>query len=189
MQPMSGLGAAKSGPRGPLSIGLDTSRAIGNIGRGLESHAQALISPYADTFESIWYCEGLLWRRSADGAWEATTASEELTGLRSRQTMPINPPGLLSLAFGDELTALARVFGADGKERFLYMLRLDGARRAGPGPPHCRTHTLCASPSAQAWTTARTTAGPWCGRSSRQPQRPPPPSPGPAPACRRWSCC
>ena len=39
--------------------------------------------------------------------------------------MPVAAPSLLSMSFGDERTALVKLLGADGKERYLSMLRLD----------------------------------------------------------------
>lgn len=132
LPPLSGL-ESPSGPRGPLPIGLELARAVTNLGRALESHAQALVSPYADTFESVWYGGGLLWRRGAGGGWAATRADDELRALRTRQTMPVSRPAVLSLSFGDDRTALVKALGADGKERFLSMLRLDGVcPHAGP---------------------------------------------------------
>jgi hypothetical protein len=100
---------------------------VTNLSRALESHAQALVSPYADTFESVWYGGGLLWRRGTGGGWTATRADDELRALRTRQTMPVSRPAVLSFSFGDDRTALVKALGADGKERFLSMLRLDGA--------------------------------------------------------------
>ena len=136
LPPLSGA-ASIAGARGPLPIGLELARALGNVGRALESHAQALVSPYADTFESVWYGQGLLWRRVPSGEWEATLAEEELTALRTRQAMPSTRPAMLSLYFGDDRTALVKTLGSDGRERFLSMLRLDGTCPASLPEPLC----------------------------------------------------
>jgi hypothetical protein len=100
----------------------------------LESHAEASISAFADMFDSVWHTGGLLWRRqdaSLDAAsasaptWFATTAADELATLRAQRSMPVCAPALLSMAFGDERTALVKVLGSDGRERFMSLLRVD----------------------------------------------------------------
>ena len=128
MNPGVGQGSAP-GPRAPLALGLDTARAVTNLGRALETHAEASVSAFADMFESVWHADGLLFRRGDGDAagWAASTAAEELASVRARRALPVATPALLSLAFADERTALVRLLGADGRERFLSMLRLDGA--------------------------------------------------------------
>lgn len=54
------------------------------------------------------------------------SAEEELASLRTRRALPTAQPALLSLHFGDERTALVKLLGADGRERYLSMLRIDG---------------------------------------------------------------
>ena len=128
INPGVGQGSAP-GPRAPLALGLETARAVTNLGRALETHAEASVSAFADMFESVWHADGLLFRRGDGDAagWAASTAAEELASVRARRALPVATPALLSLAFADERTALVRLLGADGRERFLSMLRLDGA--------------------------------------------------------------
>lgn len=165
LPPLSGL-ESPSGPRGPLPIGLELARAVTNLGRALESHAQALVSPYADTFESVWYGGGLLWRRGAGGGWAATRADDELRALRTRQTMPVSRPAVLSLSFGDDRTALVKALGADGKERFLSMLRLDGVC------PHARPNRNCPTLLARSNSPLALPAAPRAPASSSAPRPP-----------------
>ena len=118
-----------SGPRMPLSLGFETARALTNVSRALEAHAEASVSAYVDMFDSVWSKTGLLFVPSADAGgdgWTATTAEEELASLRTRRALPVCKPSLLSIAFGDERSALVRLLGADNRERFLSMLRTDG---------------------------------------------------------------
>lgn len=118
------------GPRPPLHIGLEMTRGLQNLGRMLESYAEASVTAYQDTFDSVWDRRGLTWRQGPEGP-IATSVAEELEALRERRVsergLPVSTPSLLSLRFSDSRTALARVLGADGRERFLSCLRLDEA--------------------------------------------------------------
>ena len=114
MMPPLAASSSSSGPRQPLSLGLDTARAVTNLSRALESHAEASVSAFADMFESVWYSGGLLWRRSDDdeeaaqqagAAWTVASAADELASLRARRALPLARPALLSLSFADERTA------------------------------------------------------------------------------------
>ena len=127
LPPVNAIAPTPSGPRVRLALGLETARAVTNVGRALESHAEASLHAFADMFESVWHQEGLLWRHAEENlVWEARTASEELTSLRARRSLPIAVPALLALTVRDERTALVKLLGADGRERYLQMLRLDG---------------------------------------------------------------
>lgn len=132
--------ASPSGPRPPLALGLETARAVTNLSRALESHAEASVSAFVDTFDSVWYSGGQLWRphdlvsgasgnameKGSSHSWTVSSAAEELTSMRARRAVPfVAKPALLSLQFGDERCALVKLLGSDGRERYLSLLRLD----------------------------------------------------------------
>ena len=115
----------KSGPREPLELGLDATRASQNILRLLES-SHGVGSQCADTLSTVWNPQGLIWHHDQNNGWTASTI-----GVPPRSST--EAPRLLSLDFSDDRTALAKVQGIDGLYRLVSLLRLDSSK-PGPSP-------------------------------------------------------
>ena len=117
------IAPTKIGPREPLQLGLDAARACPNILRLLElSHSVG--SQYADTLSTAWHPKGLIWRYGTAG-WTATPIHKEQCRSSNRTA-----PCLLWVSFSDDRTALAKIQGNDGYQRYVSMLRLDSKTNA-----------------------------------------------------------
>ncbi len=140
-----------AGPRPTLAIGLEMTRAMQNLGRMLEGYAEASTTAYQDVFDSVWHGRGLIWRQQQPdaGGPVASTVADELSALGSQRGAPVAAPSLISLRFSDCRTALARLSGADGCERFLSCVRVSevGSNR---GPALWSTLPSCPSAAAHA---------------------------------------
>jgi hypothetical protein len=114
----------ETGPRHPLTLGMDSARASQNILRLLES-SHGTQKGCADTFSSVWHPQGQICRR--DQHWHLMSAQDELQALREGKSMsrPIQAPSLAFLELSDDRTALAKIVGADGLSRYISLLKLD----------------------------------------------------------------
>lgn len=112
------IASTTSGPREPLQLGLDAARASQNILRLLES-SHGVGSQYADTLSTARHPQGLIWRHGTAG-WTATPVLKEQSRSSSKSA-----PFLLWVSFSDDRTALAKIQGIDGYQRYVSMLRLD----------------------------------------------------------------
>lgn len=112
------IAPTKIGPREPLQLGLDAARACQNILRLLES-SHGVGSQYSDTLSTVWHPKGLIWRHGTAG-WTATPIHKEQARSSSKSA-----PCLLWVSLSDDRTALAKIQGMDGHQRYVSMLRLD----------------------------------------------------------------
>ena len=108
------------GLRPPLPLGLDAARASQNILRLLEA-SHGTYSNARDSLDTVWHADGLTWRRE-DGDWTATSPTD--TNSTSRAASVISTPSLLSVNLSDDRTALVKLQGSDGLQRYLSLLRL-----------------------------------------------------------------
>jgi hypothetical protein len=111
-----------SGPREYPDLGLVAVKASQNILRLLESSQVGF--QYAD-FSTVWHPRSLTWRHNGT-EWKASTVKEELENQRKSLTSS----RLVSLSVSDERTALAKMIGVDGRQRYVSMLRLDPPEEA-----------------------------------------------------------
>jgi hypothetical protein len=121
-----------TGPRHPLTLGMDSARASQNILRLLES-SHGTGTGCADTFSSVWHPQGQICRM--DQHWHVMSAQDELQALREGQSRirPIQAPSLASLELSDDRTALAKIVGTDGLSRYISLLKLDAEPGAASG--------------------------------------------------------
>ena len=124
-----------AGPRPPLQLGLDSARATQNILRLLEASHGGYNA--TDTLATVWHSKGLVWRYNENDDWTAGAVLDD-----ERAASPISssaaiskPPSLLSLVMSDDRTALAKIQGADGLQRYLSVLRLDDDPSVHPAKP------------------------------------------------------
>lgn len=104
---------------GPLKLGLEAARGSENVLRLLESSHGNVQWRSADTLDTVWYSRGLIWRRT-NNEWSASLPGEQGDDFAIKQH-----PSLLSVTLSDDRTALAKVLGLDGCERYISMLRID----------------------------------------------------------------
>lgn len=116
-----GAPPTQHGPRQPLQLGLDVSKASQNILRLLEStHGiNNYSAQYQDTLDPCWHASGLrLGLNSENSKW--IILDQEPAGGRLNWI-----PTISWLQFSDDRTALARLQAMDGSHRYLSMLKID----------------------------------------------------------------
>jgi hypothetical protein len=112
-----------AGPRtGGVEIGLDSATGVHNILRLLESsHGQYAAYTTADTLSTVWHPSGKIWRHDEEEGWKVYKVGVEELPVAQQ----ICKPSLLSISMSDNRTALAKIVGSDGLQRYLSLLKLD----------------------------------------------------------------
>lgn len=127
----------QTGPRPPLQLGFDSAKATQNILRLLEtshgsSHNVMMMHhnsmthwhPTAKRFtyntDNGWMCTSM-----NDGEYNTTQDDDHHHHNTTTKSSCTTIPQLDFLNFSDDRTALAKLRGADGKQRYVSMLRLD----------------------------------------------------------------
>lgn len=125
---------ATSGPRQFVQVGLEAAQCSNNILRLVES-SHGWAASALDTVSTTWHPQGVIWRHDEHFGWIATTAKAEFeqrtnsSSFGSRNTGSITTPRLLSMTLSDDRTALVKLLGVDGYQRYLTLLRLDPDER------------------------------------------------------------
>ena len=120
---------ASSGPRQFVQVGLEAAQCSNNILRLVES-SHGWAASALDTVSTTWHPQGILWRHDPEVGWTASTAEAEFaqqasSSFGSWNTASIMTPRLLSMTLSDDRTALIKLLGVDGNQRYLTLLRLD----------------------------------------------------------------
>jgi hypothetical protein len=119
----------EAGPRWPLHLGLASTRASSHVLRLLES-SHGSVHCAVDTMQDVWHSKGL--RFILDhGEWHGVTGSSKESTAKSTGSGTAMP-SLSFLIFSDDRTALAKLLGVDGRERFVSLLRLDDSGNPRP---------------------------------------------------------
>jgi hypothetical protein len=120
---------ATSGPRQFVQVGLEAAQCSNNILRLVES-SHGWAASALDTVSTTWHPQGVIWRHDEQVGWTASTARAEFeqrtkSSFGSRNIASIMTPRLLSMTLSDDRTALVKLLGVDGYQRYLTLLRLD----------------------------------------------------------------
>jgi hypothetical protein len=117
---MMGAPPARHGPRHPLQLGLDVTKASQNVLRLLEaSHGiNNYTAQYQDMADPCWHASGIRLGWTSDGTWSRLDRDPGCGHLHWI-------PTISWLQFSDDRTAMAKLQAMDGSHRLLSLLRLD----------------------------------------------------------------
>ena len=129
----------RAGPRPPLLLGLEATRATQNILRLLEA-SHGAYSGARDMLTTVWHREGQVWFQDDDGSsgGDGGGSGSESCGWKvapfdDPQVLPaarnadaaVTAPSLQSLQMSDERTAFVKIQTSASTIRYLSLLRLD----------------------------------------------------------------